>query len=123
MALIALGRVDEAEPLLRGAMADSAPRLADEIELASIHLKRGHFEAAADGFRRAEAAGGHGWGTYIARYYAEAGLSKPAVDHLEQALRVEPACAQWLLTTQSPFWSTIRSDSAARALLEKYRKP
>jgi serine/threonine protein kinase/tetratricopeptide (TPR) repeat protein len=123
MALVALGRVDDAEPLLRKAMADSAPRLADEIELGSIHLKRGRLEAAADAFQRAEAAGGHGWGTYIARYYADAGLSKPAVEHLDKAFRLEPACAGWLLATQSPFWSIIRSDSAARALMEKYRKP
>jgi predicted Zn-dependent protease len=120
IALIALGRVDEAERELRTAMVDSAPRLDDEINLASINLKRGHLETAANGFRKAEVAGGHGWGTLIARHYIEAGLPGPALVHLEEAFRSEPACAQWLLTTQSPYWAIVRGDPQARALIETY---
>lgn len=119
--LIDLGRVDEAEQMLREAIADGGRRGNDEMNFAAIDLKRGRLEAAAEGFRKAVPVGGHSRRFInIARYYVEAGLPGPALEYLEQIVRAEPACAQFLLTTQSSYWSSIRSSPQARKLLERY---
>jgi DNA-binding winged helix-turn-helix (wHTH) protein/tetratricopeptide (TPR) repeat protein len=115
--LIELSRLDEAEQMLREAMADGGPRGDDPIHLAAINLKRGRLEAAANGFRNAVLSRRS---VNVAHYYIQAGLPGPALDHLEQAFRAESACAQWLLTTPSSYWTPIRSNPQARALLEKY---
>ena len=120
-ALIALGRIDEAERTLQKAIAADTLRSEDHINLAIISLKRGHLNAAADSFKRAEAvAGKNSWSLIIGRHYVEAGLPGPGVEHLESVFQAEPACAQWLLTTESSYWGAIRANSQARALLERY---
>ena len=118
-ALIALGRLDEAERVLREAIAEGGPRLEDQITFGNIDLKRGRFEAAAKAFRNALPPWGYVWRPEIARYYLEAGLVPPALDQLEQTFQAEAACAQWLLTTESSFWAVIRANPQARALLER----
>jgi serine/threonine protein kinase len=117
--LLELGRVDEAERMLHEAAADGGVRGNDWIYLAGIDLKRGRLEAAAEGFRK---AGPHPRGHIeVARQYIEASLPAPALFHLEEGVRAEPACADFLLRTKAAYWSVIRSDPAARKLLEKYR--
>ena len=122
-ALIALGRIDEAERILHKAIADDTLKVEDRINLAIIDLKRGHLEAAANGFRQGEAAAGkNSWSLIIGREYVEAGVPGPGLVHLESAFREEPACAQWLLTTESSWWGAIRANPQGRALLERYAR-
>jgi serine/threonine-protein kinase len=118
--LMELGRLDEAEDLLREAMANGAPRFDDHVHLAVIELKRGRPEAAAIGFQKIVPAWGHHIRMQIARHYFAAELPGPALAHLEARVRSEPACAQWLLTTESPYWAIIRANPQARALLARY---
>ncbi len=114
--LLEVGRLHEAEQMLREAAADGGIRGNDLMYLAGIELKRGHLEAAAEGFKKAGATG-----IEVARQYIEAKLPRPALPHLEAGLRKEPACADFLLHAKGAYWSVIRSDPAARELLEKYR--
>jgi eukaryotic-like serine/threonine-protein kinase len=118
--LIELGRLDEAERMMREAIGDRGPLVQDHRDLAIIELRRGRLQAAASGFSKAIALRGHGWRPSIARQYIKAGVIAPALDHLEETFRAEPTCAQWLLATTSPYWAAIRSHPQARALLEKY---
>jgi TolB-like protein/Tfp pilus assembly protein PilF len=120
-ALVALGRTDDAERMLREAMADDGPTVEDQIQLAIIDLKRGRLEAAAKGFRKFVPRWGYFWRPEIAWHYLEAGLPVPALEHLNETFHVDPACAQWLMSTPSPYWASIRANSHARALLETYR--
>jgi len=122
--LIELGRIDEAERMLREAVSDGGPRFEDELNLAIIDLKRGRLEAAGEALRRLGPTGGSVWGLpfYIAHHYLAAGLVQPAIEHLEGSVRGEPACAQWLLTTQSSYWASIRANPEGRALLERYAR-
>jgi serine/threonine protein kinase/Flp pilus assembly protein TadD len=119
--LIELGRLDEAERVLREAIADGGARGDDQLNFATIDLKRGRLQSAGDGFRKAVPRGGHSRRFLeIARHYVEAGLPTPALPYLEQILEAEPACGRFLLTTQAPYWSSIRASSQARAVLERY---
>jgi TolB-like protein/Tfp pilus assembly protein PilF len=120
-ALVALGRTDDAERMLREAMADDGPTVEDQIQLAIIDLKRGRLDAAANGFRKFVPRSGYFWRPEIAWHYLEAGLPVQALEHLNETFRIDPACAQWLMSTQSPYWTAIRANPQARALLEKYR--
>jgi eukaryotic-like serine/threonine-protein kinase len=122
-ALVALGRMDDAERMLREAMADDGPTAEDQIQLAIIDLKRGRLEAAANGFRKVVPRWGYFWRPEIARHYLEAGLPAAALEHLNETFRVDRVCAEWLMSTQSPYWTPIRANPQARALLEKYRTP
>jgi eukaryotic-like serine/threonine-protein kinase len=120
--LIELGRLDEADRMMREAIDDRGPLVQDHRDLGIIDLQRGRFDVAASRFEKAIAQRGHSWRPAIARQYIRAGLIAPALHHLEETLRSEPACAQWLLTTKSPYWAVIRSNSEASTLLEKYRQ-
>ena len=116
--LLEVGRLDEAERMLHEAAGDGGIRGNDRIYLAGIELRRGHLAAAAEGFRKAELSNrGH---IEVARQYIEAKLPDPALVHLQQGIRSEPECAGFLLRTNAPYWSVIRSVPAARALLETY---
>jgi tetratricopeptide (TPR) repeat protein len=121
--LIDVGRIDEAERVLREAIADGegGSRPDDEMQFARIELRRGRLAGAADAFRKSLPIGGHSRRSiHIARYYLEAGLPRPALEYLEPIVRAEPACAQWLLTTASRHWSIIRANREAHALLKTY---
>jgi hypothetical protein len=105
--------------MLQQAAADGGVRGNDGMYLAGIALKRGHLEAAAEGFQKYTPSSERGR-IEIARQYIEANVPGPALVHLERALRAEPACAQFLLSAKTPFWSVIRSVPAARKVIEKY---
>jgi TolB-like protein len=120
IALIELDRVDEAEQMLREAIADGGARVEDKINLAIIELKRSRIDAAAHAFQDAIPPWGHFYRLSVARHYLKAGLPAPALDHLEKAVTSEPSCARWLLTTQLSYWTLIRANAEARALLEKH---
>ncbi len=117
--LLEVGRLDEAERMLREAAVDGGIRGNDRMYLAGIALKRGQLEAAAEGFQNYTPSSERGR-IEIARQYFEAHVQGPALVHLERAIRAEPECARYLLNTKAPFWSVIRSVPEARALLEKY---
>jgi tetratricopeptide (TPR) repeat protein len=119
--LIDLGRVDEAERILREAVADGGPRGNDQMHFAAIDLQRGRLQAAADGFRKTTPAPAQTRRSIsIARYYIKAGLPGQALEYLVPIVQAEPACAEYLLKTKSSYWSLIRSNSQARPLLEMY---
>jgi hypothetical protein len=105
-----------------GTRGGGGARLEDQITFAKIDLKRGRLEAAAKTFQIAVPPWGYFWRPEIARYYLEAGLPQQALDHLKETFRAEPACATWLLTTESSYWAVIRANPQARALLEKYAR-
>jgi tetratricopeptide (TPR) repeat protein len=117
--LLEVGRLDEAERMLREAAADGGIRGNDHMYLAGIALKRGQLEAAAEGFENYPPSSDRGR-IEIARQYIEANVPGPALVHLERALRADPECAGFLVRTKAPYWSVIRSVPAARALLAKY---
>jgi predicted Zn-dependent protease len=117
--LIDLGRLDEAERMLKEAIADGGSHSDDDMNLAAIDLKRGRLEQAADRFKKVDSRRF----LNVARYYIKAGHSGPAAEYLEAALREDPVCAQWLLATKSGFWTPIRENPQARGLLEEYNAP
>ena len=117
--LLEVGRLDEAERMLHEAAVDGGARGNDGMYLAGIELKRGHLDAAAEGFQKYAPSNERGR-IEIARQYIEANVPGPALVYLEQALRAEPECARYLLSTKSPYWSVIRSVPAARKVIEKY---
>jgi eukaryotic-like serine/threonine-protein kinase len=119
-ALLELGRLDEAERMMRDAIADRGPRVQDHMDLAMIELKRGRLHAAANGFEKAISLWGHSQRPMIAREYFKASLLAPGLHHLEESFRLDPACAQWLLRTSSAYWTIIRANPEARALMERY---
>jgi len=119
-ALLELGRVDEAERMMREAITDGVPRAQDYMDFAAIELEKAHLDAAASGFKQSISMWGHSQRSLIARQYFKAGLPVPGLAHLEVSLQSDPACAQWLLSTRSPYWTIIRANPQARALLEKY---
>ena len=120
--LVDLGRVDEAESLLREAIADGGSRGNDQMYFAAIDLLRGRLQEAADGFRKSTPVRQSRRSISIARYYIKAGLPGPALEYLVPIVQAEPACADYLLESKSSYWSLIRSNSQARPVLEKYSR-
>ena len=121
-ALITLRRFDEAEHALREAIAGDVPTVTDRILLAAIDLITwsarlcGSSLSRGRRHRRGPNVPSCGGSFLVLRggpFRTERPLS-------QEAFRADPACAQWLLTTQSSLWARMRSNPQVRAVLERF---
>ena len=119
VALIWLGRADDAERQLLTLASASAASVQDEFVLAMVDLLRGHLPEAATRFQ-AVIERGPLILTEIdtARAYSQVGRIKDAVPHLERAFAADATCA--IFVEESPAFAPHRDDPALRALLNKY---
>jgi Flp pilus assembly protein TadD len=119
LVLQSLGRIDEAQRVLNDAIAGRTPTLEHQGRQATIDLWRGRPEAAAV-FRKVVDAGPREWHVVIARAYLVAGMVEAALTHLEQACKADPAWAQWLFATRSPYWEPVHTNREVLSLLGDY---
>jgi serine/threonine protein kinase/Flp pilus assembly protein TadD len=119
VALIWLGRADDAERQLLTLARASAASVQDEFVLAVVDLLRGHLPDAATRFH-AVIERGPLILTEIdtARAYSQVGRIKDAVPHLERAFAADATCA--VFVEESVAFAPYRGDPAIRALLNKY---
>jgi TolB-like protein/Flp pilus assembly protein TadD len=117
--LLSLGRLDEAQRVLNDAIAGRTPALELQARQATIDLWRGRPEAAAV-FRKVVDVGPREWHVVIARAYLVAGMVEAALTHLEQACKADPAWAQWLFATRSPYWEPVHTNREVLSLLGDY---
>lgn len=119
VALIWLGRTDEAERQLLTLGRALAASAQDEFVLAMVDLPRGHLADAATRFQAVIERGPLVL-TEIdtARIYSQVGRIKDAVPHLERAFAADATCA--VFAEESPAFAPYRDDPALRALLNKY---
>ena len=119
VALIWLGRADEAERQLLTLASASAPSIQDDWALGVVDLLRGHLPDAAARFQKAIERG-----PLIlreidtGRIYSQVGRIKDAVPHLERAFAADASCA--VFVEENPSFAPFRDDPALRALLNKY---
>jgi ATP/maltotriose-dependent transcriptional regulator MalT len=104
---------------LNDAIAGRTPTLEQQGRQATIDLCRGRPEAAAV-FRKVLDAGPREWHVAIAHAYLVAGMVEAALTHFEQACKADPAWAQWLFATRSPFWERVHTNREVLSLLGDY---
>ena len=119
VALVWLGRSDEAERQLLTLAGASTASVQDEFLLAAVDLLRGHLPEAVTRF---EAVIERGPLTLTeidtARIYSQVGRIKDAVPHLEHAFAADATCATFV--EENTAFGPYRKDPALRALLNQY---
>ena len=119
VALVWLGRADEAERQLLTLAGASTASVQDEFLFAAVDLLRGHLPEAVTRF---EAVIERGPLTLTeidtARIYSQVGRIKDAVPHLERAFSADATCA--VFVEENAAFGPYRKDPALRALLNQY---
>jgi predicted Zn-dependent protease len=113
-----LGRMDEAERVVREAMAGNVPSVEEELTLGAVELARGNNQEADHLIGKALASGLGAWvDLNAAGYFLRANRPDRALAVVNDALAADPGCAAWLQDTQSPLIRTLRNDPAIAAVL------
>ena len=120
-ALVAAGRVAEAEPELLDLTAGRPPNIDNERALGALELTRGNPDAAKRHFDSAIAVSdAASVRVNVAAHYADAGRIADVVDQLEKAFAADRGCVEFV--TDSPVFTNARRDPLLRGLLAKYGK-
>ena len=122
LSLIRLRRPDESERDVRQLLATGAPMSGqDHLVLGSVALARGNPELAAREFETMSARLPTTTSFLaIARAYLDGGQLKAGLSHLDRAVALEPACAQFAATT--PAFAPYRARPEFRTRLTTWQK-
>ena len=120
-ALVAMGRVVEAEPELLDLTAGRPPNIDTERALGALELTRGNADAAKRHFDLAIAVSdAASVRVNVAAHYADAGRIADVVGQLEKAFAADRGCVEFV--TDSPVFTNARRDPLLKGLLAKYSK-
>jgi len=117
---ILLGQLDEGEELARAA-ALSAPSALDRLFLAGARMQRGDPSAEAELEAAVRLRGGYADHLTAAEFLFVTNNEARGLVHLEDAFRIDPACAALVDTTKLPILTGARDRASVRALIRKYR--
>jgi tetratricopeptide (TPR) repeat protein len=122
LALVRLGRPDDAEHAIRQVLAAGSPMSGqDHLVLGSVALARGNAKAAGHEFDTTSARLPTTTTLLaIGRAYLDARQLETGLSHLDRAVALDPSCAQFAATT--PAFSSPRDTAEFRTRLARWSK-